>query len=72
MSAAFVHVWQYGIQCDHPGCKATLWRMSGSEAGSWNTAQRDAKAAGWSVASDRLVSNRDLCKEHAWPVAGAV
>ncbi len=65
MSAAFVHVWQYGIQCDHPGS------FSANRA-SRASAQRDAKAAGWSVASDRLVSNRDLCKEHAWPVSGGV
>jgi hypothetical protein len=65
MSAGFEHFWQYGIRCDHPGCGATLWRVNGSEAGALTLAQADAKAAGWSVAADRLVSHEDLCREHA-------
>lgn len=65
MSRAFEHVWQYGIQCDFPGCKATLWRVNGSEAGAWTLAQHDARRSGWKVAEDRGVRDEDLCPEHA-------
>jgi hypothetical protein len=65
VSAAFEHYWQYGIKCDHPECGAVLWRIGGSEADAYTRAQVDAMEAGWSVAKDRLVSNRDLCREHA-------
>lgn len=77
MSRSGEHVWQYGIRCDFPGCKATLWRVGGSEAMAWMATQQDAKQAGWRVARDRLyeplpASERakqmlgtDLCAEHA-------
>jgi hypothetical protein len=59
------HFWQYGIRCDFPGCKATLWRTGMSEQMAYTKAQQDAKGLHWKVASDRLVSNEDLCSEHA-------
>jgi hypothetical protein len=65
MSRSFEHVWQYGIRCDFPGCKATLWRQGNTEAEAWNKAQQDAKQERWSVAKDRGVRNVDLCREHA-------
>jgi hypothetical protein len=72
MSRQFEHVWQYGLQCDWPGCKATLWRVGGTEAQASNKAQLEAKAAGWSVAKDRGVKNADYCMEHANARAGGM
>jgi hypothetical protein len=72
MSAGFEHFWQYGIQCDHAGCKAAVWRIGYSEQLAYTKAQQDARAAGWLVAADRLVSHEDLCREHALKHAAAL
>jgi hypothetical protein len=65
VSAQFEHIWQYGIRCDYPGCKAAIWRVGYSEQMAYTIAQEEAKLHGWLVAKDRLVKNADLCREHA-------
>jgi predicted GNAT family acetyltransferase len=64
MTAIGEHWWRYGIRCDHPGCNASLWRQGMSEQLAYTKAQEDAREAGWTVASDRLVGKQDLCREH--------
>jgi hypothetical protein len=59
------HFWQYGIQCDHPGCKAAIWRIGPTEQLAFTLVQAEARLAKWRVARDRLVDNLDLCREHA-------
>lgn len=64
MTAIGEHYWHYGIRCDHPGCKATIWRQGSSEQLAYTAVQADAREAGWSVAPDRAVGGVDLCREH--------
>jgi hypothetical protein len=70
VSRQFEHTWSYGIRCDFPGCEVTLWRVAGSEQMAHTKAQQDAKGLRWKVAVDRLVSNEDLCPDHAQGAKG--
>lgn len=64
MSSSGEHLYQYGIRCDHAGCKAAIWRLGVSEQHAHTLLQADAKAAGWLVSPDRLYSDIDRCPEH--------
>jgi hypothetical protein len=65
VSAETAAFYQAGIRCDHAGCNVSIWRVAPSREIATTNVQRDAKAAGWALALDRLHASRDVCPEHS-------